>query len=786
MRFERRDFLKSSLAGLGAMLSGGGMTFAADDSAPTSSGTARLDGKFHHLEFDLGAGRFNLRPTKGPPLLLQATAAVGVGAETILVADARYSRSSQTRTSETPGVAGPTLVVSCKDSMGQLNLELSITLLNDRPGAVFELSATNVSEAPISIPHIEALRAVFSEEAGLGFGTFNFPIARILTNGYMYYDPGTLLDSMAYAHRDITSWWNIAVHMPKSKESLIVGHLDNRTTEGQIITGWDSFRGTPMTQATMNLTARGLTHQRFTLKPGATLKSGRVLLLKSNDPFASLEDYATTCGQVNQVKLNPIINGWCSWFYMQHNTTEAEQVRNAEFIAKHLKPYGMEWVQIDDGYQRAFGDWEANERFPKGMKWLAGHIRSLGLKAGLWLAPFLISRNTTVAKEHPDWLVHNTDGSPFVSRQEYVLDITVPKAREWYFNLFKRIAEDWGYDFIKIDFVERSILAAPRYADPTMTRAKVYRLGIETIRKAIGPDRHLLDCGPAMETLGIADSMRIELDLDAERWEQYVGNFNSTLAAMGNRYYFHKRTWINDADHLGLKLLNITQGQSAATMIGLSGGTTISGDPLPDLDPERLEILKKTLPAYGEAARPTHLFENPFPELFSLPIKKDSLRWHLAAWFNRDATATCQRELELAGLGLDAKKTYLAFEFWTQKFLGEVVGKLPLHFVPAQVNLVALREMTDVPQILGTDRHYTQGAIELENVAWNNTALTGQALGAPGMKWRMSVHVPSGWIFDATSKNDHWTTSLDNNILRVQFDFGDASKVDWTLQFRKQ
>ena len=34
----------------------------------------------------------------------------------------------------------------------------------------------------------------------------------------------------------------------------------------------------------------------------------------------------------------------------------------AEFVAKELQPYGMEWIQIDDGYYRAFGDWEGNER----------------------------------------------------------------------------------------------------------------------------------------------------------------------------------------------------------------------------------------------------------------------------------------------------------------------------------------------------------------------------------------------------------------------------------------
>jgi hypothetical protein len=35
----------------------------------------------------------------------------------------------------------------------------------------------------------------------------------------------------------------------------------------------------------------------------------------------------------------------------------------------------------------------------------------------------------------------------------------------------------------------------------------------------------------------------------------------------------------------------------------------ISGDRLPDLDSTRLEILRKVLPSYGEAARPVDLFD---------------------------------------------------------------------------------------------------------------------------------------------------------------------------------
>ena len=80
--------------------------------------------------------------------------------------------------------------------------------------------------------------------------------------------------------------------------------------------------------------------------------------------------------------------------------TEDEVLRNAEFAARYLKPYGLETIQIDEGYQRFHGDWEGNERFPHGMKWLAERIKSLGLKPGLWLAPYVVSEPTDVVQKH--------------------------------------------------------------------------------------------------------------------------------------------------------------------------------------------------------------------------------------------------------------------------------------------------------------------------------------------------------------------------------------------------
>ena len=798
---KRRCFLKNSLLSVGSLYAGQEASHSQAVGTKSKSEVGekvRLTSRHLSLEYDLGKGQASLFFPDGSPLLLSTTAAAIFPNGRALASDSDYSRQGNTSHSNDPVIPGNSLTIACRDSQKHLDFELLITLLEDQPGAVFEVLLNNVSGSEILVRHAEPVRALLSERAGCAFGANEqwTSANRMLTNGYMYYDPGSLLHSDSLGHQDFTSYWNAAFYKPDSRQTLVVGYLENQAAEGQVVAGWDMARGWPEGQASFNLTARSLFNQYFVLKPGTHVSSGRVLVLLSPDPFSGLEAYAETCGRLQQTKLNPPINGWCSWFYTHTTATEQEQLRNAEFISTHLRPYGMEWVQIDDGYQRTFGDWDGNQLYPHGMKWLAGKIREHGLKPGIWVAPTVISENTEIARNHTDWLVHDADGSIHATanpRAKYALDITHPGAREWLYNLFKTIAEDWGYDFIKIDFVEWSLLAAERYYDPAMSRAQAYRLFMETIRRAIGPHRHLLDCGPAPVSVGLIDSTRIELDIAHLTWDQYTKNFNSNAPAMAKRYYFHGRTWINDADHLGLKLLTLPQAQAAASLIALSGGNMISGDRLYELDGLRLETLTKVLPTFGEAARPLDLFETAYPEIFALPIHKGSETWWLVGYFNYDENANAVKALDLTRLGLDSGGTYLIYEFWSQKLLAEATGNINLRFGPSSVNLLAIRNKKGVPQLLGTDRHYTQGGIELEGIHWdqNSQVLSGRALGAPATAWRLSIYVPTSYTWDEQRPDlfhdyrQYSAVSYEDKVLRATFNFYGTDRIDWAFRFKR-
>ncbi len=768
--------------------------------------------------FDTRTGTISVRRSDGTAFLTGGAACTNTDAGKQSTASPGREHSVATAPFGDRLGSGRRLELISRDPQKLLDLRVDVTLYDRRPMVTIEVTCTNVSSRDVVVTSLEPIRVLASEG-----GTLRIPgVAKCITNGEMYYDAGRIHafandpppgsrppikgarlanESVAPGQPTVASWWNIGLFSGYDSEGVVLGYLENGQTLGLVLaarTGEDeiSFLGE-------SVYAPGIT-----LRPGRSLGSNRFMLNLAASPYAALEEYADAMGTVQNARTGSIVNGWCSWFYTLANVSEDEVLKNAAFAAEHLRAFGLDYIQIDEGYQRAHGDWEGNERFPHGMKWLAERIKADGFKPGLWISPYVISEQSDVFRQHPDWLVQRRDGSPQrignwenenspVALSEvtkrYCLDITHPQAAEWLRGVFETIARGWGYEMIKIDFMAWSILAAERFRDSTLASAEVYRKGLEIMRAAAGEGCHILECGPGNTTVGLIDSMRIEADINygyaGAAWKQYFQDSACSAAAAAKRYYFHRRTWVNDVDHVCLDLLNVRQAEAAATSIALSGGNMISGDRLVDLDVVKLEILKKITPSYGEAAVPVDLFDADVPTTFVLHVERPFARWSVVALFNPDLATAVERRFPLSRLGLDPAKTYLAFDFWKQRFSGEVTNELSVSVDPGSVTLLALHAATGAPQLLSTSRHVTQGAIEIEELQWNASerSLSGISAGPRQSAHDVFVHVPGDhpWTWEKPVRlRDHAGYSLklvDANIVRVHVRFENERRVPWKI-----
>ncbi len=719
---------------------------------------------------------------------------------------------------------GRMLTLSFVNDNEHVRIDWFISLYDNLPGIIFETKMTNSGSEQLNLKSIVPLTL-----AGKTSGFLKWPGAKnCITNGPMYYDPGRLLffdstytkpafygetkggvifnNELADNPKTIQSWWNVGIFSGYDKEGLSLGYIENKTGLGRIQllqNAADKFA----------VVAESVLDPGFILKSSQSISSDRFMVSFGQNPYQTLEEYADLMGKIGHARIGSIVNGWCNWFYTHDTYSEEEILENARFIADNFKKYGLEYIQIDEGYQTWHGDWRGNSRFPHGLKWLATQIRNSGLKPGIWIAPFVVSDTTPLFKEHPDWFLKNSDGSlkrigPWPGEdtdwfrneipKRYGLDITHPEAEKWFTDLIDTLANNWGFEMIKVDFVAWTVFSADHFWDTSATPAQVYSRALSIMRKTAGENCHILDCGPGNITLGSINSMRIEYDqyygYRNEAWTQYFRGSASSAGAMGKRFFYHNRTWTNDADHVCIDILSNVQAEAAASLISLSGGNMMSGDRLTWLDKDKIEILKKVFPSVGINAKPIDLLDNDPPTSFAVAFSKPFAEWTVAGFFNPNLEHPVEKHFTLDRIWLDTQKTYLLYDFWNEKFLGEIQGDIKITVDPGCVRLMSIHEKKSVPQFISTTRHAMQGAVEIENITFDNASgvLQGVSTAPVGNRFDVIVYVPDGYSWSPVQNKlyddfRYFTIKMvDNKILRVRLDFADTSRIEWNVCFHKQ
>jgi alpha-galactosidase len=241
---------------------------------------------------------------------------------------------------------------------------------------------------------------------------------------------------------------------------------------------------------------------------------------------------------------------WCSW-YSLYTAIHADQLLK---ILADLDDLPFEVFQVDDGWQISIGDWEPNSKFATGMDGLATHIRETGRKAGLWLAPLLVVPSSSLHRQHPDWLLHDEKGKLVSAgfnwgEQLHALDTTHPAVLAWLASLMKKV-RNWGYDYVKLDFLYAGALPGKRHID--MPREAAYRNCLAVIRSALG-DAYFLACGaPVIPSLGLCDGLRVGPDV-ADYWASHRDdNLLMNFATPGTRNAMRttlNRLWLEPLVH---------------------------------------------------------------------------------------------------------------------------------------------------------------------------------------------------------------------------------------------
>lgn len=485
-------------------------------------------------------------------------------------------------------------------------------------------------------------------------------------------------------------------------------------------------------------------------------------------------------------------SGWCSWYYFYERVTEQDILANLHFMAEHRDRYPWQVVQIDDGYQRHWGDWlQPGSKFPHDMAWLAREIKKHGFRPGIWVAPLIMTAPSQLYREHPEWVLRRLDtGEPWTLKgwsppEEnpwIILDGTNPEYLAHVREIFSVMAHDWGYDYFKIDATAFGAYAGKRY-DQSLTGIQSVRKVMETIREAVGPDKFVLGCGlPFGAAIGLVNGERVSDDIStAFRPEDGCCPLSVALPQTIHRSFIHGKWWHNDPDCVLVRAdgtphnptlakhgLTMDEAQLMVTVAGLTQGIQMVGENLPALTDDRLALLDMICPMVPEPARPLDLFAPKPTRLLAATPQGEVLG--LLNWTDEGQTLAVDLE-EICG-----ERPSMVYEVWTDRFLGIVnSGLFQIEIPPHGARLLLLRPVTDHPTFLGCDGHISGGATLLELEVWDEARATLRLNFSANREGRIGIRVPHGWTPNSAMltgrEGEHWVAPVvkGSNAFELRF-----------------
>jgi alpha-galactosidase len=442
------------------------------------------------------------------------------------------------------------------------------------------------------------------------------------------------------------------------------------------------------------------------VEAGETVISEELVIMTGSDGYTLLEEFADLWGERMKARSwQHVPTGWCSWYYYFENITEADMLENINFLDKNREEFPLEYIQLDDGYQAALGDWlTCNEKFPSGLEFLAGKITEAGFKPALWLAPFMVEESSQLYAEHPDWLVHDADGN-IVSGPEWrgsntaVLDGTHPEVQTHLFDTFTTLAK-WGFEYVKLDFLVYACSGTGgSYYDKKATRAQALRRGMAAIRKAMG-DRFILGCTtPLGPVVGIVNGERVGTDI-TPYWQGEGKIYKEAPAVHNvcrniiNRSYMNGRLWISDSDTHIARIDNNKLTEDEVVLwtfaLYLTGGMMLLSDRFETLTPERAALSKLLLAEPGIfSTRPLDFFEREYPAIWLRHNPQNGEI--LIGLFNFTAN---EENLTVDFSRIDPTATFVVTDFHTGNKLASTVTSFSSVVTPHSCQIITLKEKT--------------------------------------------------------------------------------------------
>lgn len=612
---------------------------------------------------------------KGAPVIINSVAEFSVAGDTISLADCG---KLQIREKETHHPFGKGKQISLTGKFKEIDVTQYFNLYPDKDFVTtdFTISSKNGVEsnymAPVNI----------TENFALFDKTGNHVVFVPYDN-----DAWVRYSISSFGEKSPESYEVCAIFNGDTREGLIVGSLEHDKWKTGVKTatdtsfGLDTLRvyGGIATQLTRDIIPHGK------LK-GRSVKSPLVFIGKTEDWRDGMEEFADMCCEIVPKIANqgPRPFGWNSWGKLQTKINYDKAVEVSDFIKSEIQDKsfnneGAVYIGLD-----AFWDFGFK---PEQHKEFVEHCRKNGQKAGIYFCPFTDwgKKPEATVREAPEYKFKDMylygDGKILEFDGAYALDPTHPGVKA---RIRKQLDQfkDWGYEFVKIDFMAHGAYESDSHYNPDVTTGvQAFNEGMAYIDSVADGKLWInLSIAPLFPT-NYAHSRRIGCDAWAD-----INNTEYTLNALTYGWWLDHLYHFNDADHMVLE--GVTDGENRARVTSSAiTGVYFLGDDMSRGGDERVkERIKRTLTnsAINQMARECKSFR---PVEFGKGDRAaDSFCYQTpdnlyVAIFNFDNSSK-EKKIPLHRLGLSEGRNYDCVELWSDNNMN-LYGNIDLE-IPAK------------------------------------------------------------------------------------------------------
>jgi alpha-galactosidase len=347
-----------------------------------------------------------------------------------------------------------TLAVNLLDRISQVKLTLYYSVLANSGALIRSAKLTNIGEEPVVVERLlsTSLDMDLTEPDVLSF--------------YGSHQQEFQLNRQALMHGKHSFESTRGASSPQYPPILAL--CDKNTTEHSgdvyamsLIYSGNHFEQVELDQYKQVRLSMGIHPETFSwqLQPNESFQSPEAVMVYSPDGLNGMSQafhhlYAKYLIPVQwQEKERPVLLN--SWEMSYFDVSEAKMLQ----VINKASELGFECVVLDDGWfgkrndsKSSLGDWQVNpDKFPHGLDFLIQKANENDLSFGIWFEPEMISRQSQLFAQHPDWCVRIHNCEPMESRNQLVIDLTQTAVQTHIINVLTDFLSKHAIAYVKWD-----------------------------------------------------------------------------------------------------------------------------------------------------------------------------------------------------------------------------------------------------------------------------------------------------------------------------------------------